>query len=52
MKQIKYLFVSALLMGFSTAALAQTGTAADIDAVKNLIKSKPADLSKQMNNFY
>ena len=52
MKQIKYLFVSALLMGFSTAALAQDGTAADIDAVKNLIKSKPADLSKQMNNFY
>lgn len=52
MKQMKYLFVSALLMGFSTAALAQDGTAADIDAVKNLIKSKPADLSKQMNNFY
>lgn len=52
MKQIKYLFVSALLMGFSTAALAQDGTAADIDAVKNLIKSKPADFSKQMNNFY
>ena len=52
MKQIKYLFVSALLMGFSTAALAQDGTAADIDAVKNLIKSKPADLGKQMNNFY
>ncbi|MCR4810180.1 MAG: hypothetical protein K5896_10035 [Prevotella sp.] len=52
MKQIKYLFVSALLMGFSTAALAQDGTAADIDAVKNLIKSKPADLSKQMNSFY
>lgn len=52
MKQMKYLFVSALLMGFSTAALAQDGTAADIDAVKNLIKSKPADLGKQMNNFY
>ena len=52
MKPIKYLFASALLMGFSTAALAQDGTAADIDAVKNLIKSKPADLSKQMNNFY
>ena len=52
MKQIKYLFVSALLMGFSTAALAQDGTAADIDAVKNLIKSKPADFSKQMNSFY
>ncbi|MCR4810824.1 MAG: hypothetical protein K5896_13330 [Prevotella sp.] len=52
MKQIKYLFVSALLMGFSTAALAQDGTAADVDAVKNLIKSKPADLGKQMNNFY
>lgn len=52
MKPIKYLFASALLMGFSTAALAQDGTAADIDAVKNLIKSKPADLSKQMNSFY
>ncbi len=52
MKQMKYLFVSALLMGFSTAALAQDGTAADIDAVKSLIKSKPADLSKRMNAFY
>ena len=52
MKQMKYLIVSALLMGFSTAALAQTGTEADIDAVKELIKSKPADFDKQMNNFY
>lgn len=52
MKQIQYLFVSALLMGFSTAALAQDGTKADVDAVKNIIKSKPADLAKQMKPFY
>ena len=52
MKAIKYLFTAALLAGFSTAALAQDGTKADIDAVKKLISSKPADLDKQMKPFY
>lgn len=52
MKAIKYLFMSALLMGFSTGAVAQDGTAADVAAVKNLIKSNPADLAKQMKAFY
>lgn len=41
-----------MLMGFSSAAVAQDGTAADVDAVKNLIKSNPADLAKQMKAFY
>ena len=44
--------MSALLMGFSTGAVAQDGTAADVAAVKNLIKSNPADLAKQMKAFY
>ena len=52
MKAIKYLFMGALLMGFSTGAVAQDGTKADVDAVKNLIKSNPADLAKQMKAFY
>ena len=52
MKPIKYLFMGALLMGFSTGAVAQDGTKADIDAVKNLIKSKPADMAKAMKPFY
>ncbi len=52
MKAIKYLFTVALLAGFSTAALAQDGTKADIDAVKKIISSKPADLEKQMKPYY
>ena len=52
MKAIKYLIMSALLMGFSTAATAQDGTAADVAAVKQLIQSRPADLAKQMKPFY
>ena len=43
--------MSALLMGFSTAAMAQDGTPADVDAVKNLVKAKPADYDKQIKNF-
>lgn len=52
MKAFKYLFMGALLMGFSTGAVAQDGTAADVAAVKNLIKSNPSDLAKQMKNYY
>ena len=52
MKAIKYLFTAALLAGFSTAALAQDGSKADVDAVKKIISSKPADLDKQMKPFY
>lgn len=52
MKPIKYFFMSALLMGFSTGAVAQDGTSADIAAVKSLIQSKPADIAKAMKPFY
>ena len=52
MKQMKYFLMGALLMGFGTAAMAQDGTKADVDAVKALIKSKPADLNKQMKAYY
>jgi hypothetical protein len=51
MKAIKYLFMSALLLGGSVVATAQTGTQADVDAIKNLIKSNPADLVKQVKNY-
>jgi len=52
MKAIKYVFMSALLMGFSTAVMAQDGTKADVDAVVKLIQSKPADMAKAMKPFY
>ena len=52
MKAIKYLFTAALLTSFSSAAMAQDGTKADIDAVKKIISSKPADLDKQMKPYY
>ena len=54
MKAIKYLFIAALTVGYSVAAMAQeaTGTKADIDAVKQIISSKPANLDKVMKDFY
>ena len=52
MKAIKYLFTAALLTGFSTAAMAQDGSKNDVQAVKQIISSKPADLEKQMKPFY
>ena len=52
MKAIKYLMLGALTISFSTSVMAQDGTAADIDAVKKIISSKPADLDKQMKPFY
>ena len=51
MKSVKYLFISALLLGGSVAAMAQDGTKADIDAMKTLVKNKPADYDKQVKNF-
>lgn len=51
MKAIKYIAMSALLTGFSMAAVAQDGTSADIDAVKNLVKTKPADYAKNIKNY-
>ena len=41
-----------VLAGFSTTAMAQDGTKADVDAVKKIISSKPADLDDQMKAFY
>ena len=52
MKAIKYLFIAALTFGYSATVMAQDGSKADIDAVKKIISSKPADLDKQMKPFY
>ncbi|MBQ9656968.1 MAG: hypothetical protein IJV38_13270 [Prevotella sp.] len=52
MKAIKYLFIAALTFGYSANSMAQDGTKADIDAVKKIISSKPADLDKQMKPYY
>ena len=51
MNTIKYLVMGVVLAGFSTTALAQDGTKADIDAVKKIISSKPANLDDQMKAF-
>ena len=52
MKAIKYLFLAALTAGYSASAMAQNGTDADVQAVKNIISQKPADLEKQMKPFF
>ena len=52
MKALKYLFIAALTAGFGTAAMAQDGTKADVDALKKIVSSKPADLEKQIKPFY
>jgi tetratricopeptide (TPR) repeat protein len=52
MKAIKYLMMGALTLGFSAPVMAQDGSKADIDAVKKIISSKPADLDKQMKPYY
>ena len=52
MKAIKYVMLGALTFGFSATVMAQDGSKADVDAVKRIISSKPADLDKQMKPFY
>jgi tetratricopeptide (TPR) repeat protein len=52
MKAIKYLMMGVLTFSFSTSVMAQDGSKADIDAVKRIISSKPADLDKQMKPYY
>lgn len=51
MKTIKYLAMSLVLAGFSTTAMAQDGTKADVAAVKEIIKNNPADLDKQLKAY-
>ena len=51
MKAIKYLVMGVLMIGFGTQVNAQDGSKADIDAVKRIISSKPADLDKQMKPY-
>ena len=52
MKAIKYLLMGVLTLGCSTTVMAQDGSKADVDAVKKIISSNPADLDKQMKPFY
>ena len=52
MKAIKYLVMGALMLGFGTPVMAQDGSKADVDAVKKIISSKPADLDKQLKPYY
>lgn len=51
MKTVKYLLMGALLLGGSATTMAQDGTKADIDAMKAMVKNKPADYDKQVKNF-
>lgn len=51
MKTVKYLFVGALLLCGSVTVMAQDGTKADIEAMKAMVKNKPADYGKQVKNY-
>lgn len=51
MKTMKYFMMGAMLFGCSLGTMAQSGTQADVDAVKNLVKNKPADYDKQMKAY-
>ena len=52
MKTMKYVLMGVLALGFSASVMAQDGSKADVDAVKRIISSKPADLQKQLKPFY
>ena len=52
MKTIKYVMLGVLAIGFSASVMAQDGSKADVNAVKQIISNKPADLDKQMKPFY
>jgi Tfp pilus assembly protein PilF len=51
MNTMKYFMMGALLFGCSVGTMAQDGTPADVQAVRNLAKSKPADYDKQLKAF-
>lgn len=51
MKTMKYFLMGVMLLGSSMTVMAQDGTPADVDAVKNLVKNKPADYDKQIKAF-
>lgn len=52
MKTVKYLMMGALVLSLSVPAMAQSDNKATIDAVTQLIKSKPADLADQVKEVY
>lgn len=52
MKAIKYLAMGVVLTGFSTSAMAQDGTKADVDAVKKMISSNTANIGDAMKPYY
>ena len=52
MKANTFLLTGLLLLGYSSQAKAQDGTAADVEAVRLLVGSHPDDLDKQMKPFY
>lgn len=51
-KATKYLMMGVLMIGFSTPTMAQDDNKATIDAISNVIKSKPADLADQVKAVY
>ena len=52
MKAIKYLFLGALMTGFSATAMAQTDTKTVIAEITKTIKAAPADLADQVKAVY
>jgi tetratricopeptide (TPR) repeat protein len=51
MKTIKYLFVGALMLSFGTPVMAQSELS-PVDALKEILKNKPADADKQIKAIY
>ena len=51
MNAIKYLFLGALTLSFSAPAMAQDEQS-PVEAVKEILKNKPADAEKQIKGIY
>lgn len=52
MKRLKYLFIGTFVLAIGMPAMAQDDNKATIDAITNVIKSKPADLEDQVKAVY
>lgn len=51
MKTMKYLLLGAMMTAMTTTAVAQTGTEEDVNTLKALVASKPADYDKQAKAY-
>ena len=52
MKQMKYVLVGALMLGFSAPAMAQQDNKAVVESIAKVIKSNAADADAQVKDVY